>query len=100
MATNERHAKFCRASGISRLFLILLGHGIILAAALLPAQSEAQSTEPLVIHIRITGTIDLGLAPFLSRTLAEAERDGATAVILEIDTPGGRLDAVLQMKDA
>ena len=49
--------------------------------------------------IEITGTIDLGLAPFLERALKEAEADGASAVILNIDTPGGRLDAVLQMRD-
>ncbi|MDQ3694567.1 MAG: ATP-dependent Clp protease proteolytic subunit [Chloroflexota bacterium] len=53
-----------------------------------------------VVVVPIDGAIDLGLAPFLSRVLAEAEADGAAAVLLEIDTPGGRLDAVLQMRDA
>ncbi|MDQ3411537.1 MAG: ATP-dependent Clp protease proteolytic subunit, partial [Chloroflexota bacterium] len=53
-----------------------------------------------VVVVPITGTIDLGLAPFLTRVLAEAEADGVAAVLLEIDTPGGRLDAVLQMRDA
>ncbi len=53
-----------------------------------------------VYFIPITGTIDLGLAPYLNRVLDQAEQDGAAAVILEIDTPGGRLDAVLQMRDA
>jgi membrane-bound serine protease (ClpP class) len=53
-----------------------------------------------VYVVPITGTIDLGLAPYLSRVLAEAEAEGAAAVLLQIDTPGGRLDAVLQMRDA
>jgi membrane-bound serine protease (ClpP class) len=31
--------------------------------------------------------------------VAKAEDEGAVAIIIEIDTPGGRLDAVLQMRD-
>jgi membrane-bound serine protease (ClpP class) len=53
-----------------------------------------------VYVVPITGTIDLGLAPYLSRVLDQAEAEGAAAVLLQIDTPGGRLDAVLQMRDA
>ena len=52
-----------------------------------------------VYVMRITGTIDLGLAPYVDRVVAEAEDDGAVAIIIEIDTPGGRLDAVIQMRD-
>ena len=52
-----------------------------------------------VYVIEIGGTIDLGLAPFLDRALGEAERADASAVIIEIDTFGGRLDAVIQMRD-
>jgi membrane-bound serine protease (ClpP class) len=50
--------------------------------------------------VRISGEIDLGLAPFLDRVLREAEDAGAAAVVLDIDTPGGRLDAVIQMRDS
>ncbi len=59
----------------------------------------AQESGPVYV-VPITGTIDLGLAPYLKRVLDQAEADGAAAVLLEIDTPGGRLDAVLQMQDA
>jgi membrane-bound serine protease (ClpP class) len=60
---------------------------------------DAASSDAVYV-VPITGTIDLGLAPYLSRVLAEAEENGAAAVLLDIDTPGGRLDAVLQMRDA
>lgn len=50
--------------------------------------------------VDISGSIDLGLAPYLDRVLSEADDDDASAVVVEIDTPGGRLDAVLQMRDA
>jgi membrane-bound serine protease (ClpP class) len=65
------------------------------------AQSEERTPGDGAVYIvPITETIDLGLAPYLSRVLREAEAEGAAGVILDIDTPGGRLDAVLQMRDA
>jgi membrane-bound serine protease (ClpP class) len=66
----------------------------------LAQSSESAAPDGSVYIVPITGTIDLGLAPYLNRILAEAEEAGAAAVILDIDTPGGRLDAVLQMRDA
>jgi membrane-bound serine protease (ClpP class) len=65
-----------------------------------PTGARAQDSREPVYVIEIHGTIDLGLAPYVSRVLREAGRADARAVILEIDTPGGRLDAVLQIQDA
>ncbi|MEX2182083.1 MAG: NfeD family protein [Gemmatimonadaceae bacterium] len=50
--------------------------------------------------IPIEGMIDLGLAPFVDRVLREAQREGASAVILDINTFGGRLDAAVAIRDA
>ncbi len=47
----------------------------------------------------VEGEIDLGLAAYLRRTLASARDDGAGAVVLQINTPGGRVDAALEIKD-
>jgi membrane-bound serine protease (ClpP class) len=44
--------------------------------------------------------IDLGLAPFVERVLREATDAGAAAVILEINTFGGRVDAAVLIRDA
>jgi membrane-bound serine protease (ClpP class) len=44
--------------------------------------------------------IDLGLSPFLSRTIREAQQAGAAAVLLDINTFGGRVDAAVAMRDA
>jgi Serine dehydrogenase proteinase len=53
---------------------------------------------------RLHGTdrrlIDLGLAPFVRRVLQEAAAAGAAAVILGINTLGGRVDAAVQIRDA
>jgi membrane-bound serine protease (ClpP class) len=48
----------------------------------------------------IEGMIDLGLAPFVQRVLNEATQEGAAAVIIEINTFGGRVDAAVLIRDA
>jgi membrane-bound serine protease (ClpP class) len=48
----------------------------------------------------IEGIIDLGLAPFVRRVLDEAAEAGAAAVVLEINTFGGRVDAAVLIRDA
>jgi len=60
----------------------------------------AQSASPIVYVIPIDGVIDLGLAPFLARTLRDAQAAGAAAVVLDINTFGGRVDAAVAMRDA
>ena len=54
----------------------------------------------VVYRVPIEGIIDLGLPPFIQRTLEDAESNEATAVIFDINTFGGRVDAATQIKDA
>ena len=54
----------------------------------------------LVVRVPVTGTVEMGLAPFVSRVLEEAAEARASAVILDIDTPGGRIDAAWEIIDA
>ena len=49
--------------------------------------------EGVVYLVPVTGVIELGLAPFIARSLSEASAAEARAVILELETPGGRVDA-------
>jgi len=56
--------------------------------------------DSLVYRVPIEGTIDLGLPPFIERSIKTAAEDGAIAVIFDIDTFGGRVDAATQIKDA
>ncbi|HEX9686891.1 MAG TPA: hypothetical protein VGA25_13680, partial [Burkholderiales bacterium] len=76
--------------------------GILLLLGLLGAGAAplAQEKRPVVYVAPIEGIIDLGLAPFVQRVLDEATAAGAAAVVLEINTFGGRVDAAVQIRDA
>ena len=66
---------------------------VISLSVLLTAQNK--------VHIAyIEGDIDLGLAPYISRVVSDAEKDNADAIIFKINTFGGRVDAATQIKDA
>jgi membrane-bound serine protease (ClpP class) len=73
---------------------------ICLAAVGIWERGVAQDARPTVYVVPIDGMIDLGLAPFLARTLREAEQAGAAAVVLDINTFGGRVDAAVAMRDS
>lgn len=75
------------------------GLGLLLAACL-PALAQSQQQKSTVYRIPVTGTVEMGLAPFIERSLDEAAKAGATAAVLDIDTPGGRVDAAEQIADA
>lgn len=79
---------------IGSLFLIAFGFFAQLASAF------AQEKPPIVYVAPIEGLIDLGLAPFVQRVLQEATQAGAAAVVLEINTFGGRVDAAVLIRDA
>jgi membrane-bound serine protease (ClpP class) len=81
---------------IKQPFLRLFLSGT-LALGLVPGTLDAQAQ---VIRIPIEGTIDKGLGPFVKRSLDEAWESGAPLAILDINTPGGRIDAAWQIVDA
>jgi membrane-bound serine protease (ClpP class) len=56
--------------------------------------------QQVVYRIPVTGTIENGLAPFVARALKEAAQAKAAAAILDLDTPGGRVDAAERIVDA
>ncbi|MDQ3318227.1 MAG: ATP-dependent Clp protease proteolytic subunit, partial [Actinomycetota bacterium] len=73
---------------------------LVLAAVASFSPALAQGSQNRVYVVEIHGEIDLGLVPYLNRSLRQAQEEGAPAVVLDINTPGGRLDAVLQMRES
>jgi membrane-bound serine protease (ClpP class) len=71
-----------------------LSRGLVLTAlASLSGFGPLAAQQPVIYRIPVSGVIELGLAPFVERSIREAEKRGATAIIVELETPGGRIDA-------
>ncbi|MEP7176597.1 MAG: NfeD family protein [Gemmatimonadales bacterium] len=68
----------------------------LLALGALPARAQT----PVVYRLAVSGVVENGLAPYVGRGLREAAAAGASAVYLDIDTPGGRIDAAERIADA
>lgn len=81
----------CRGLMVGLTLFVIIG---------LSAPRLGHTSRPVVYVVPITGVIDLGLAPFVSRVLEEAAAAEATAVILDINTFGGRVDAAVLIRDA
>jgi membrane-bound serine protease (ClpP class) len=79
------------------LALAALAAAGVMACAGEPA---APPSDDVVYRVPVTGVIELGLAPFIERSLTEAEAAGARAVVLEIRTDGGRVDAAQRIVHA
>ena len=73
---------------------------VMTLALLLLAGSQAPAQAPTVYRLAVTGVVENGLAPYVARGLREAAAAGAAAVYLDIDTPGGRIDAAERIADA
>jgi membrane-bound serine protease (ClpP class) len=69
----------------------------LVATLVLPATGLAQN---VVYRVPLTGVVEFGLAPFIERSLAEAAAAGARFVVIDMDTPGGRVDAAERIADA
>jgi len=80
---------------LSLLLLVAIPAAPTVANAALPGSGAAR-----VAEIPITGTIEMGLAPFVERAIQEAEDGEADAILLRVDTFGGRIDAAVKIRDA
>ena len=69
----------------------------LLACALGWSVVSAASTRGEVRVARIDGSINPASVDYLIQTIEAAERDGAAAVLIELDTPGGLVAATLDI---
>ena len=82
-----RHRPWWRLALLS-VWLLALVLGII---------GQAAAAGPHAAVIELDGIISPVTDRFLTRSLEKANEDGATVVILELDTPGGLLDSTRNM---
>lgn len=79
-----------------KIFLIIIA--LLITFSLIAPNAYVNETDEVYL-VSIKGTIDLGLSSYVERALEEAVSNKVKAVILEIDTFGGRVDAAVQIRD-
>ncbi|TAM75517.1 nodulation protein NfeD [bacterium] len=80
-------------------FAVMVALG--LASAGFAVSAAARAAEPgEVVVIPIHGTIDQGMAHLVQKAVADADTSGAKAIILDVNTPGGLVDAATQIRDS
>ena len=82
----------------------LVAVGVVgLVASAASAQSSEGSTGPAsgtISRLQLDGVVDPFIADYLEQGIADAADEGATAVLIEIDTPGGLVSSTRQITQA
>ncbi|MCF8110242.1 MAG: ATP-dependent Clp protease proteolytic subunit [Desulfobacteraceae bacterium] len=66
---------------------------------LIAGQAKGDESGKKVFVVPVSGTVDPGMAAFIKRVHRENSKHPDSIVILEIDTPGGRVDSALDIVD-
>jgi membrane-bound serine protease (ClpP class) len=70
------------------------------AAAAAPAGTPVSAPAPVVDVVRLDGIIGPATARYVLRGLRQASQDGAAALVIELDTPGGLMTSMDQIAKA
>ena len=73
---------------------------IALLCSLVLHQTEALAQTVYHVDMRLEGMIDPGVSAFVERVIEDAEANEVDAIVFEIDTFGGRVDAATVIRDA
>src|SRR6476661_5655467 len=68
---------------------LALGAALISVTALGQVAAHAQASGPSIVSLTLNGVVDPFTADYITSNVARAQADGAEAVLLTIDTPGG-----------
>ncbi len=82
---------------IGMLASALLVVALAVSTAAGQAAGGAVRTSGFVARIELSGPIGPAAAEYVDDTLNRATRDGATAIVLQLDTPGGLSDSMRQI---
>jgi membrane-bound serine protease (ClpP class) len=81
---------------LTLLSLILLFLLLVSLGASLPTASAENNSGPVIIA-NFNASVDPGSAMFMSRVVSDAKNQGASAIIIELNTPGGLLSDMLSI---
>lgn len=72
----------------------------LLAALLLSSGAAAAAPSNTVLRLEVKGAINPPISAYVRNGIAKAEEQGAQAVLIELDTPGGLLDSTREIIQA
>jgi len=81
------------------LFKRIIALTLALLILLVLISPIAQAAPKKVMIVPIEKTVERGLSSFVQRAFTDAKEENVDFIILEIDTPGGRIDAAKEIKD-
>ena len=87
------------------LFLVGLFLFLATSSGILESNNQAKGTAAAAENnqeayvVPVHGTIERGLYAFMRRAFEDANEEGADLILLDIDTPGGTLEAAFDIKD-
>ena len=89
----------CNRHRIARTARLLLATACIVVG--LAGSAHAQAPEPpTIVHLSLDGVVDPFTADYVEGAIGRAQDDGAAAVLLTIDTPGGLGSSMRQIVQA
>lgn len=83
-------------SRLAAFLLLALGSSGA-AFAQTPEPTPTADPRPRIHWLEVNGIITHGTAAYVDRGIARAEEAGATAVVIELDTPGGLVDSTREI---
>ncbi len=72
----------------------------VVAALGLAGLAAAGAADRAAVVIPIEGTVDEGMAHMVERAVDEANASGASAIVLDVNTPGGLVASAFEIRDA
>ncbi len=70
---------------------------LLLIPVILGFGSSVKANQDFVYVVPLHDTVEKGLSAFLARAIETAEEEGAKAIIFEVNTPGGAVDAASEI---
>lgn len=80
-------------SRLRALITLFIFTGLMLAGLIGPVVAQVRAQAPHALLLKVDGIINPVKERLIARTIRQAQEDGATLVIIELDTPGGLLSS-------
>ena len=85
---------------IRKVRSLVFGCAVLLGLAGYAFAAAAQPVGGEILVVPIEGTVDDGMAHLVERAVAQADADHASALVLDVNTPGGLVSSAFEIRDA